>query len=570
MAKERPLQREIGLAFATELESMRYPALQRARFLIVDDEISDIRLLERMLEFGGGVQVESTTDSRKALGIFLEWQPDMVLLNLSMPHVDGVALMSQFKAAVATGEYLPVLVVSRDQDPETKRRALAGGAHEFLAKPFDQTEVLSKIQNLLENRFLHQALQRQNGELERQVKARTAQLEDTLERLKAAQELVVKQERLRALGMMASGIAHDFNNALTMVLGYAELLAPYIRQHAPEREKENLSNLMAAAQDASHVVGRLREFYRPAGQNENRVPVDINAMVEQALILTAPRWRDKSRAEGIQIESETDLKPLPTLIASAPEVREVLTNLIFNAVDAMPKGGRVKIDTAEVDGRIRIQVHDTGVGMTEEEQARCLEPFFTTKGERGTGLGLAVVYGFVQRYGGAITIQSVKGRGTTMTLLLPGSDRAVEAEPTPADYSRSESMRILVVDDQEIIRELVAEMVRSEGHFVKTVLNGQAALEALKEERWDMMMSDLSMPEMTGTELAARARQDGHTLPIILLTGFGDEIRAQGRNPPGVDLIVSKPITLKGLRGALKTCEVLRSRRRSQEVFFLG
>lgn len=530
---------------------MRYPALQKARFLIVDDEPSNVRLLERMLEFAGGFQVESTADSRRALGIFLEWQPDIVLLDLHMPHVDGFALMSQFRAAVPPGEYLPILVLSADITPETKGRALAGGAHDFLTKPFDHAEVLSRIQNLLENRFLHQALQRQNGDLERQVKVRTAQLEDTLERLKAAQELVVKQERLRALGMMASGIAHDFNNALTMVLGYAELMAPYIRQCAPEREREHLENLMAAAQDAAHVVSRLREFYRPAGHHDVRVPVDVNATVEQALVMTAPQWRDKCRARGIQIEADADLHPLPSLIGNAPEVREVLTNLIFNAVDAMPTGGRVCIRTAEVDGRIQIQVEDTGIGMTEEEKSRCLEPFFTTKGDHGTGLGLAVVYGFVQRYGGSVSVQSVKSQGTTVTLLLPGSHRAVEIEE-PEENMELGHLRVLVVDDQEVICELIAEMVRAQGHFAETVLDGPSALRALNDRQWDVMLSDQSMPEMTGAELAAEARSQGYSLPVILLTGFGDEMRAQGGSPPGVDLIVSKPLTAKGLREALK------------------
>lgn len=537
---------------------IRYPAIQKARFLIVDDEASNVRLLERILEFGGGFQVESTTDSRKALGVFLDWQPDVVLVDLHMPNVDGFALMSQFKAAVQPEEYLPMLVISADLTLESKRRALLGGAHDFLMKPFDPTEVLSRIENLLENRFLHQALQRQNEDLDRQVRARTAQLEDTLERLKSAQELVVKQERLRALGMMASGIAHDFNNALTMVLGCAELMAPFMRHHAPEREREHLENLMAAAQDAAHVVSRLREFYRPSGQHDVRGPVDLNVIVEQALAMTAPQWREKCRANGIHIDAEADLHPVPSLIANAPEVREVLTNLIFNSVDAMPFGGRVCIRTNEVDGRIQIQVTDTGVGMTEEEKARCLEPFYTTKGEHGTGLGLAGVYGFVQRHGGAISIESSKGKGTTIALMLPGSRRTVEIEEE-VGVAEIKALRVLVVDDQEVIRELIAEMIRAEGHFADTVANGHAALAEMQGKTWDVLVTDQSMPDMTGTELAAEARRRGIEVPVILLTGFGDEMRAQGGNPDGVNLIVSKPLTTKGLRSALAALQSAQS-----------
>lgn len=531
---------------------MQYPLLQKARFLIVDDEVSNVRLLERVLEFGGAFQVESTTDARLALRLFLEWHPDMVLLDLHMPHVDGFSLMSQFKTAVLEEEYLPILVLSADITPETKRRALEGGAHDFLTKPFDHLEVLARIQNLLENRFLHRELQQKNGDLERLVKQRTGQLEDTLERLKAAQELVVKQERLRALGMMASGIAHDFNNALTMVLGYAELMAPYMREGAPERQRQHFESLMMAAGDAAHVVSRLKEFYRPAGHDEVRAAVDVNAIVEQTLTMTAPRWRDKCRSQGIQIEAVADLEELPSLLSNVSELREILTNLIFNAVDAMPKGGRIRIGTAEVGGRIQIQVEDTGVGMSEEEKAHCFEPFFTTKGEDGTGLGLAVVYGFVQRHGGSIAVRSSKGEGTVITLLLPGSERVFE--PANLGLGRGEaSLKTLVVDDQEIIRELIAEMIRAEGHVAEAVADGHAALGALEREGWDVVISDQSMPLMTGCELAVEMRKRSYSIPFILLTGFGDEMRAQGGNPTGVDLIVSKPLTTAGLREALRS-----------------
>jgi signal transduction histidine kinase len=529
---------------------MQYPLLQEARFLIVDDEVSNVRLLERVLEFGGAFQVESTTDARLALRLFLEGKPDMVLLDLHMPHVDGLALMAQFREAIPAGEFLPILVLSADITSETKLRALEGGAHDFLTKPFDHLEVLARIQNLLENRFLHRELRRQNEVLEGLVRERTVELERTLERLKAAQELVVKQERLRALGMMASGIAHDFNNALTMVLGYAELMAPYVRASAPERQRQNFENLMTSAQDAVHVVGRLREFYRPSMQDEVRVPVDVNLMVDQTLTLTAPRWRDTCRSLGVYNEVEADLQPIPTLLSTASEVREILTNLIFNAVDAMPSGGKIRVSTREVSGRIELQVEDSGVGMSEEEKARCLEPFYTTKGEGGTGLGLAVVFGFVQRHGGSISIRSALSEGTCVTLLLPGSKLALEpvgADPEPLPGR----LRILVVDDQETIGELVAEMIRAEGHLAESVVDGRKAIEVLGTGTWDVVISDQSMPAMSGTELAEEIRARGWRVPFLLLTGFGEEMKAQGGSPPGVDLIVSKPLTRMGLREAL-------------------
>jgi signal transduction histidine kinase len=529
---------------------MYFPVFSKAKVLVVDDEASNVRLLERILELSKVGAVCSTTDSRRALPLFLEEQPDIVLLDLHMPHVDGFTILSRIQAALAADEYLPVIILTADITPETRQRALSQGAQDFLTKPFDHLEVLMRIRNLLENRMLHKELKLQNASLETLVKRRTSELEETLGRLRATQQQLIKQERLRALGMMASGIAHDFNNALTLVLGYGELLTPFFQNLPEEREKLFLANLMAAAQDAAHVVSRLREFYRPTVLGEVRERVDVNATIEQSLILTAPRWRDKCRAEGRQIETELSFGELPPLVSNAAELREVLTNLIFNSVDAMPKGGRIYFRTRAMDGRVEITVQDTGIGMTSEECARCLEPFYTTKGEQGTGLGLASVYGFVQRHGGGIRIQSEKGKGATFILTLPAGEGGKTVEPEP-EGRLGHVLRILVVDDQDIIRDLMTEMLSSEGHIAHSVVGAADALVELDRAPYDVIISDLSMPDMTGTQLAAEIRSRGRSIPFILLTGFGDEMKAQGAPPPEVDLVLGKPLTISTLRAAL-------------------
>ena len=530
---------------------MQFPVFKKARVLIIDDEASNVRLLERILELAKVGHVRSTTDSREALKLFINEQPDIVLLDLHMPHVDGFTIMAQIQSSVSAGEYLPVLVLTADITPETRHRALTLGAQDFLTKPFDHSEVLMRMRNLLENRFLHSELRLQNTSLETLVSRRTSELEQTLGRLKATQQQLVKQERLRALGMMASGIAHDFNNALMLVLGYAELLQPHIAALECEREKFLLANLKAAAQDGAHVVSRLQEFYRPAGNAHLRVGVDVNQTIEHALTLTAPRWRDKCRSEGIQIDPSLELTPVPNLLGNAAELREVLINLIFNAVDAMPKGGRLVLRTEVRDGRIQIEVSDTGVGMSEEECARCLEPFFTTKGESGTGLGLASVYGFVQRYGGAIRVKSEKGKGASFTLTLPASDAQIDRTQTQL-HEPTSPLKILIVDDQEIIRELISEILRSDGHDITVASTGVEALLHLNKAQYDLIISDLSMPDMTGSQLASEIRAKGNKIPFILLTGFGDEMLAQGSTPPGVDLVLSKPVTSASLYQAIK------------------
>ena len=524
--------------------------LSQAKVLIIDDEPANVRLLERILALSGCTQVLTTTDSRHSLALFLDFEPDIVLLDLNMPHLNGFAVLEQLKAAIHAEDYLPVLILTADISIETKRRALAGGAKDFLTKPLDHSEVVLRIKNLIENRFLRQAMQQHNEELERQVRERTAQLQDTLHELQSTQEEMIKQERLRALGLMAGGIAHDFNNALTMMLGYGELLHPWLERNGTEREVTYLDHIVAAARDATHVVSRLREFYRPAENNEIREPVNLNEVASRVVSLTSPKWKGSCRAEGIQIQVITSLAEVPPVAANAAEVREVLTNLIFNAVDAMPSGGTIIVSTEQRDGEVLISIADTGIGMTEEERERCLEPFFTTKGEHGTGLGLSVVYGIIQRHGGRIEIVSQKGIGTTFTICFsPTTMQAVVSAPVRAKLNRA--LRVLIVDDQEVICELIAEQLSSDGHTCAIALRGDDALSLFRRDAFDLVITDQSMPGMNGAQLSEAIKLLTRDVPIILLTGFGEEMQAAQNRPAGVDLVLGKPVSHADLRQAI-------------------
>ncbi len=528
------------------------PLLSKAKVLIIDDEPSNVRLLERMLENFGMTRVKSTSDPRTALALYSQFSPDIIFLDLHMPHVDGFAVMEQLKGVVPPEDYVPILVLTADITPETKRRALSSGAKDYITKPLDHLEVMLRMKNLLENRFLHLELKKQNSQLEHQIHERTAQLEVLVQELRSTQEQVVRQERLSALGMMAVGVAHDFNNALTMMLGYGELLVPHFRDNAPEREFLYLKHILDAAKDAAHVVRRLRDFYRPATENEIRVAVGVNDLVSQAVVLTLPKWKGKPQANGVQIEVRTHFNTLPQVAGNASELREVLTNLIFNAVDAMPAGGTIDIHTDTHANGVSITVTDSGIGMTPNERERCLEPFFTTKGDAGTGLGLSVVYGIVQRHGGTIEIISQPGEGTTFCIVLP------IAEPTRADVPAKcaplgRSLRVLVVDDEPIITELVGEYLRADGHQASTALDGAAALAMFEEHSFDLVITDRSMPVMNGDQLAKAIAKTGSNVPVILCTGFGEELQAAGKSSKGINLVISKPISAAGLRQAILT-----------------
>lgn len=528
--------------------------LSKAKILIIDDEQANVRLLERILELIGATRVRSTFDAREAMAVYWDFKPDLVLLDLHMPHVSGFEIMEQIKALSPSDNPVPVLVLTADITTKTKHRALAAGAKDFLTKPMDQSEVLLRIRNLLENRFLHIQLQNQNILLEEQVQDRTAQLEDTLSKLRLAQNAAIRQERLSALGTMAAGIAHDFNNALTLILGYSDLLLTGYEDQPDSAEGRYVRSITTAAQDAAQIVRRLREFHRTDDGSETRVTLNLNQLVEQAVTMTRPKWNEQARERDVEVEIKTELAELRPVSGDPAELREMLTNLIFNAVDAMPEGGVITISTEMRGDLVALGVADTGTGMDEETRRRCLEPFFTTKGDRGTGLGLSAVYGIIERHRGVIDIESEEGHGCKFCITMPAVEvpETIDGAHDEAAASNSgRTLNILVVDDQPIIRDIVQEQLTEDGHHVDTASDGADALEKFRAAgNYDLLITDQSMPGMSGEELAQQIKNFCPTSPVILLTGFGGG-SADDDCPPGIDLVLGKPATMVELRRAV-------------------
>jgi signal transduction histidine kinase len=379
------------------------------------------------------------------------------------------------------------------------------------------------------------------------------QLKEALDELASMQRQIVQQERLRALGQMASGVAHDFNNALSPVLGFSSILIEDPEQ-LDDKEKvlKYLQIINTAGRDAASVVSRLREFYRPRDKQEAFVPFDLNKLVEQSVNLTQPKWKDQALTNGATIRVACDLQPVPPVAGNESEIREVLTNLIFNAVDAMPGGGTITLHTSAQDGRVLLAVGDTGTGMTEEVRQRCLEPFFSTKGDRGTGLGLAMVYGIVRRHKSTIDIQSELEKGTTFTIRFPVEDgpepQAVQTmEPT----SLARALKVLVVDDDPVTLMTTSECVRAERHEVETATDGLEAFARYKSGHFDLVITDQGMPKMNGTQLAAAIKGTGAKTPVIMLTGNWQMVSGGEESSDAVDLVVGKPITRSGIRDAI-------------------
>ncbi len=446
-------------------DTLTHALIAAAKILIIDDEASNVRLLERILKRANCQNVISTTDSREALVSFEKHASDLVLTDWMMPHADGLAVLRHLRGSLGSDEYLPIVVLTADMTAETKRKALAAGATDFLTKPFDQMEVLLRIGNLLQARAAHLKIQEQNATLEDHVRERTIDPEKALTELKNTQRQVVQQERLAALGTMAGGIAHDFNNALSVIMGFSEILLRDAEEgHTKEKTIQALKTILTAAGDASKIVGRLREFYRQDDADDVHLPVNFNELLEQALFLTKPRWETQSRAAGIPIQIETHFDPIGLISGDAAALREVLTNLIFNAVDAMPGGGTITLRTLAREDAVVVEVSDTGSGMSDEVRERCLEPFFTTKGEKGTGLGLAMVFGIVQRHAGAVDLRSAPGEGTTFSLRFPTVEDFGETEVAAA-IELHRPLHILVVEDQPILCQLLCDYLGSRHAF---------------------------------------------------------------------------------------------------------
>jgi PAS domain S-box-containing protein len=388
------------------------------------------------------------------------------------------------------------------------------------------------------------------------------------EDMRQTQQVVMQQERLRVLGQMTSGIAHDINNALAPVAIYTEVLLER-EPTLSARARRYLETIQHAIDDVAETIAHLREFYRQNDTPLALAPVYMNPLVHQVVDLTRARWSTMPQQRGVVIDLQTELAPeLPTIMGVESELREALINLVFNAVDAMPDGGTLTLRTYLTDSistasevptlrHVHVEVTDTGVGMDEDTQRRCLEPFFTTKGERGTGLGLAMVYGTMQRHGAEMDIASAVGQGTTVRLHFAVPTTPVSTSPQPTGTSAVPSrLRILVVDDDPLLLQALCETLESDGHVVVTAHTGQGGIDAFHtaragSEAFAVVITDLGMPHIDGREVARAVKEVSPATRVILLTGWGQQLVMDRDVPPHVDHVLNKPPKLRELHEIL-------------------
>ncbi len=365
--------------------------------------------------------------------------------------------------------------------------------------------------------------------------------------LSATQSQLVQSAKLNALGEMAGGVAHDFNNILAAILGRTQLLMQGVDD--PELRRQ-LSVIEQAALDGAQTVRRVQEFTR-VRQDERFETVDVNRVLYGVVELTRPAWEAGAKRRGVVVNVHLDLRASHTIAGAASELREVFTNMVLNAVDAMPSGGDLWITSADEPSAVRVQVRDTGVGMDHDTRARIFDPFFTTKEIKGTGLGLSVAYGIVTRHHGHIDVYSSPGRGTVFTLEFPAGDVPVLHRPQ-ADGPAPTALRVLVVDDEEAVLSVLAEMLRGGGHHVTAALGGIAAIETLRGSTFDVVFTDLGMPEVTGWDLASIVKARRPECAVVLVSGWGFQLEEEAAHSRGVDRVMAKPFSFGDVETTLR------------------
>ena len=423
------------------------------------------------------------------------------------------------------------------------------GSYEYVLSPVYNGEsqveyVLSTVRDITARKLAEKALRQSNE-----------RLQETLNQLQQVQDQVIQHERLNALGTMASGVAHDFNNALSPILGFTDLMLKF-PEILGDREQTTkyLQAINTSATDASSVVNRLKEFYRHRERTDVLVPVDLNEIVEEVAALTEPKWKTMAQATGRDIDLRMLTgKDMPMIVGDASSLRNMLTNLVINAVDAMPRGGALTIRTGNDGTMVRLDVSDTGVGMTSDVKMRAVEPFFTTKGSDGTGMGLAMVHGIVERHDGYMEVESALGAGTTFSIFfLP----LVQKEEPTSEPAREEAVgrcKVLVVDDEPLVRDLLRRSLRKDGYVVELAADGDDALDRFLQGRFDLVITDWKMPGLSGDQLSNAIQMNGNSVSVIMITGFPELFDEANNQPSAVDYILPKPLTHDALRTAIHT-----------------
>jgi len=377
------------------------------------------------------------------------------------------------------------------------------------------------------------------------------ELRAALTEVERSQRQIVQTERLSALREMAGGVAHDFNNLLAVVLGRAEML---LRRVSDPEVTRGLEIIRRAAMDGALTVRQLQEFTR-VRRTRAFGAVDLGQVLNDVLELTRPRWETEAQSRGIFYEVRIEGRPLPPVSGVSEELREAFMNLLVNALEAMPNGGRFIFRVERQGDYVTVAAQDDGHGIPERIRERIFAPFFTTKGPQRTGLGLSVAWGIVNRHGGTIEVESEPGRGSTFTLFLPVSQEIPSEHQPAVAFAPKSGARVLVIEDEPDVGDVLKELLAAEGYVVIAARDGAEGLARCEAEPVDLVLSDLSMPGMSGWDVAAACQDRFPTVPVGLMTGWGDQLDPEELARHRVRFVLTKPFVvddvLRAIAGAL-------------------
>jgi signal transduction histidine kinase/ActR/RegA family two-component response regulator len=364
--------------------------------------------------------------------------------------------------------------------------------------------------------------------------------------LKERMNQLIQTEKFKAVGKLISALMHDFNNFLSIIIGRAQLLSVQTRD---TNLSKHIEAIIKVSTQAADIIQRMNQFGMPIPEKEFK-NLDLNQMVKEAIELTRSKWNEWAKLRGIKIDVEKSLAQLGPVFGNPSEMREVLINMILNAIDALPRGGKISFRTWQEEEHIFLSVKDNGLGMNEEVKKKIFEPFFSTKPEKGNGLGMTVAYSIILQHNGKIAVESQEEKGTTFILKLPLS-KVKEKEETSTLELPTGKVKILLIEDDDDLQGVLVDMLSGEGYEVKVACSGTEGISFLKIEKYDVIITDLGISGMTGWDFAGEAKEISPKTPVILVTGWGDQIITKEAKDLGVEVVLSKPIKRENLERAI-------------------
>ncbi len=487
--------------------------MAKIKILVVEDETilaKDIQICLRKLGYtvsgiasSGEETIQKVTDVR----------PDLILMDIKIKgDMDGIETAAHIKESFN----IPIVYLTAHADDATLTRAMITEPYGYILKPFEDRDLHIGIEIAL---YKHQM-----------------------------EEKLIQSEKLKSIGIITAGVAHEFNNILAIISGNAQLLEGSRKDD--EELMDALRTIKMAANDGAEISRKMLKFTKTDKDTAGFVSSDINELINQATVFTMPRWKNMAQAKGINYCMDTEgMKKVPSILCNPTELREVLVNIINNALDAMPDDGRITFRTWSEEGAVFISISDTGTGMTKEVKKNIFDPFFTTKTAIGTGLGMSTAYGIVTRHGGKIEVESKVGRGSTFILQFPAAAKTDSPKESsePEQNTKSKSLRILVVDDEKDICALLDNFLSKKGHLVRTVDNGTEAKILAKAADYDLVLCDLAMPNVYGYDVIKTLNKLEKRPKIGIITGWGEKLKPLDDEGLKVDFIIKKPFDLSEL-----------------------